>query len=375
MRGRVRPLAALVALVLGSLLLAPGLSGATGPAAGPVAAAPTGGPGTEPSGDAAGSSGSFGIRLAEVPAAAADDPRARVYLIDHLAPGASITRRVEVSNSTTTEQTIALAPGGARVVDGRFTPDDAPDGQASEQLVSWMRLEPSAVTVPAGGRADAQLTIDVPTDAPPGEQYAAAWASITSASTADGGVATTNRVGVRVYLSVGPGGAPASDFTVDTLTAERGTDGRPAVTAAVHNTGGRALDLQGTVSLSDGPAGLSAGPFAITRATTLAPGETGTVTVPLDQGLPDGPWQAEVEVASGSLTRTAAATITFPQIGAAAPVAAEPVADSSGFLERNWGWLVAAAAVIVVLLVMVIVLLLRRRPAERADAPTREPVS
>ena len=58
-----------------------------------------------------------------------------------------------------------------------------------------------------------------------------------------------------------PGGAPLSDFTIDSLTAERAPDGRPMILAMVHNTGQRALDMDGTLQLLDGPGGLSAGPF------------------------------------------------------------------------------------------------------------------
>ena len=47
------------------------------------------------------------------------------------------------------------------------------------------------------------------------------------------------------------------------------------VLATVHNTGGRALDMNGTLQLPAGPGGLSAGPFPANLGVTLAIGDTG----------------------------------------------------------------------------------------------------
>jgi hypothetical protein len=55
----------------------------------------------------------LGIRLMDVPTKARNDPRARLYIIDHLAPGAVIRRRVEITNTTASAANIALyATGG-----------------------------------------------------------------------------------------------------------------------------------------------------------------------------------------------------------------------------------------------------------------------
>ena len=45
---------------------------------------------------------SVGIRIIDVPTGRSEDPRARQYIVDHLAPGTTITRRVEVTNGTGT---------------------------------------------------------------------------------------------------------------------------------------------------------------------------------------------------------------------------------------------------------------------------------
>jgi hypothetical protein len=109
--------------------------------------------------------------------------------------------------------------------------------------------------VPAYGRVTANVTIRVPRDAAPGQQYGVVWAETRSVAPDKGGVTEVSRVGIRLYVSVGPGGAPPPDFTIDTLTAGRTPDARPMLLAAVHNTGARALDLSGTLSLRNGLAG------------------------------------------------------------------------------------------------------------------------
>ena len=159
------------------------------------------------------------------------------------------------------------------------------------------------------------VTIRVPRDASSGERYGVIWAQETSRVPFRSGVAITeiNRVGVRIYLSVGPGGAPPSNFAIRSLTATRSVHGQPVVMALVHNTGGRALDISGYLKLSQGPGGLTAGPFKIDDNITLAPGQSAPMTIVLSKQLPNGPWRAQIELTSGLTKRNAAATIRFPQ--------------------------------------------------------------
>ncbi|MCK9929629.1 hypothetical protein MXD62_21055, partial [Frankia sp. Mgl5] len=181
------------------------------------------------------------------------------------------------------------------------------------KLTTWIRLDRPTLTLQPGASAPITATITVPHDASPGERYAGIWAETTTADPTQGAnVVQVSRVGVRVYLAVGPGGPPAADFTIDTLTPTRLPDGRRAVIARVRNTGGRALDLNGELTLTDGPAGLNAGPFPAQLGTTLARGQSEPVTIPLDQQIPGGPWKALIHLKSGITDRTAHATITLP---------------------------------------------------------------
>ncbi|MBK9739272.1 MAG: peptidase [Actinobacteria bacterium] len=290
---------------------------------------------------------SVGIRLLDVPAGAVDDPRARLYIVDHVAPGTSFQRRVEVSTTSAAPTAVELYAGGASVANGVFA---VADGRTANELSTWTLVDPSALNVPSRGKAVATVTIAVPGDAAPGERYAVVWVETRSSPGPAGGVTQVNRVGIRVYLSVGPGGPPAAAFEIDSLTAARSDDGRPMVLASVHNTGGRALDLDGSLSLLDGPGGLTAGPFPVDLGVTVGIAETVPVEIPLDARLPAGPWDAQLTLASGLVERTVRGELTFPDTGASPAVPAEPVA-SAPIVPALLG-LVAILGVSVVLLAL-----------------------
>lgn len=117
---------------------------------------------------------------------------------------------------------------------------------------------------------------------------------------------------VSAYAAPPPGlGAPSS-FFVDSLTAGRDSAGTPYLLAQVHNTGGRALRLSGSLRLKDGPGGRSAGPFTAKLVTTLAIGQSGPVLVSLDKAVSAGRWLVRLQLQSGKLRGTVEATVVFP---------------------------------------------------------------
>ena len=297
--------------------------------------------------------GSIGLRLVDAPVSAGNDPRAKLYIVDHLAPGTVIHRRIEVSNTTGATQHVALYTAAATISGGSFL---GSEGHTPNDLSTWTSISPDAPDVPAGGLLTATVTIAVPADAAPGEQYGVVWAEAATAPVARRGVTQVSRVGIRLYLSVGPGNPPAADFSIDSLTAQRSAGGHPMVLASVHNSGGRALDLSGNLQLSGGPGALSAGPFPATLGTTVGVGDTEPVTIPLDAALPAGPWDAQITLHSGLLEKSTKATITFPDTGSSPPVVT--TVTTPGWLYPVIGGLIV---MLLLLGVVVLILLLRRR--------------
>ena len=151
-----------------------------------------------------------------------------------------------------------------------------------------------------------------------------------------------SRVGIRIYLAVGRGGVPPTNFTITSITGHRTPDGRALLTALAHNTGARAVDLYGTARLTDGPGGTSAGPFPIHQVITVAPGQSDTVTFVPARRLPSGPWRATITLTSGFTRRTASATILF-----------SPHLASSLWTRPStmvWGVVAVAALVLLILI-------------------------
>ncbi|MDT7572692.1 MAG: hypothetical protein QOE05_2866 [Actinomycetota bacterium] len=248
----------------------------------------------------------LGIGLVEFPRGS-KDPRARSYIVDHVKAGTQFSRRFQVCNGTSTPLTVSLYPVAATVGNGSFA---LGLGHAANELSSWITVEPDTLTVPPGGRLLARATLDVPADAETGERYAVVVAE--RPGNPKQGLPVGSRVGIRVYLDVGSGSTPRSEFTVDSLQASRDGSGTAQVTAQVHNTGKRAVDLTGSLLLRDGPDGQKSGPYPAELGTTLAPGETEPVVVPISSDVADGPWTAQLTVRSGVTERRVQAPLTFP---------------------------------------------------------------
>lgn len=255
-----------------------------------------------------------GIQLLDAPVSRRDDPRALRYIVDHVSPGTIVERRVQVVNRSRDRQVIEVYPASAAVHGGRFR---FGHGHSANELTSWTSVDRARLDLAAGESATLDVTIRVDPRASAGERYGVLWASTVPdpADRGRAGVTQIHRVGVRIYLDVGPGGEPASSFAIGRLMPARDEQGNPSVAVTVDNTGGRALDLTGSATLSDGPAGLEAGPFDVVEGTTLAPGQSGTVTVWFPKALPNGPWTIGVALHSGRTTGDATARITFPDPG------------------------------------------------------------
>lgn len=252
--------------------------------------------------------GQIGIKLLDGPASQQNDARAREYIVDQLGPGGSLTRHVEIVNTTTTLRSISVYAAGASIGGGSFI---FADGTSPNELSSWTTVSTSTLSLKPGQSATVAVTIAVPANASSGERYAVIWAQATSAAV-PGTIGETNRVGVRIYLDVAGSPQPSS-FDVTTFAATRALDGTAMLAVTVHNTGGRAIDLNGTLILSAGPVGAALPPPAtVDKVTTIAAGDSQPVHFNLGPKVANGPWKATVVLASGDLTKSASSIVTFP---------------------------------------------------------------
>jgi hypothetical protein len=285
--------------VPGRLIVLSLLAGIMIPASGALAAP------SQPTAD----SSSIGIRIVDLPPGASrDDPLALSYIVNRLAPGKSIQRRIEVSNSTRSTVAVSVYPAAAGLRQGEFV---FGPNHSKNALAGWTSVSQDVVRLQPGTRAFETVTIRVPKDASAGERYAVIWAEVSTSGS--GGVKLANRVGIRMYLSVGTGGAPPSNFVIGPLLAKRSASGQSLVVARIHNTGKRTIAISGNLTLSNGPGGVRAGPFAAKLVLPLTPGSTRAVTVRLDKQLPRGPWRAQLRLKSRLIQRVAMATLTFPR--------------------------------------------------------------
>lgn len=261
------------------------------------------------------------IRLLDIPLVRVKDPRARAYIVDHLKPGTTIHRRVEVRNASRERQRIDLYSAGASIEGNVFT---GSAGRTGNELSGWVSTDASHIDLPAGAKASVKVTIAVPESASQGERYAAVWAEVARPPTNGGNIGQIRRVGVRIYLDVGPGGEPPTDFRISGLAVAPGPGEWPMITAQVQNTGQRALDLAGTLSLSRESGTARAGPFSVQTGVTILPGESGQVRAELTESLP-GRWNAQLVLVSGTVERKAEGKITLP-----GPVIADMMEPSGG---------------------------------------------
>jgi len=251
----------------------------------------------------------FGMRLVDVPVDAANNPRAYRYIIDHLNPGTTIHRRVQIANLTPWAARITVYPDAAVIRDGSFVGDA---GQTRSYLTTWITLSRHSVSLAPHARAMVTVTIQVPRTASPGNLYGVIWAQETSLGKTSSGVNVieVNRVGIRIYLNVGPGGPSPVNFDITSIRGTRSAHGQFMVVAQVNNTGGQAIDAAGTLKLTNGPGGLNAGPYK-EQAVTLAPGQSQPITVVMPKEMPKGSWLATIDETSGITQRSAQATINF----------------------------------------------------------------
>ena len=114
------------------------------------------------------SPGSFGVRLVDVPISEANNPRALRYIIDHLHPGATISRRILVDNLSPQAGHMIVYPDAATIHGGSFIGDA---GQTRSDLTTWITTSLRTVSLAPRASTMVAVTINMPRDATSGELY------------------------------------------------------------------------------------------------------------------------------------------------------------------------------------------------------------
>jgi hypothetical protein len=256
----------------------------------------------------------FGLRLVGVPASAARDPRALRYIVGFVRPGTVIRRRILIVNGERRRSRFAIYPDAATITHGEFI---GAAGKTRNELTSWIRLSRWSMRLRGQSSAKVLVTIRVPKVETHGEHYGVIWVQQTARVRSRTGVAINevNRVGIRIYLGVGHG-VPPTKYAATSITGSRTSTGQPQLIVRVRNTGGQAVDVDGTARLTAGPGGSSAGPFMAQNVIALAPAQSGEVLFAPSRHLPDGPWRASVSLVSGLDKESGSATVVFSASGA-----------------------------------------------------------
>jgi hypothetical protein len=280
--------------------------------------------------------GSFGVRLVDAPVSEAANPRALRYIIDYLPTGTVIHRRILIANGEARTARFTVYADAAHITAGQFAGDT---GATRSELTGWVSVQHPVVTLAAGASVTDLVTINVPSGATRGEHYGVVWVQqAAKAGTGSGSaVIEVSRVGVRIYLAVGRGGAPPTSFDITSVTGYLTAARQPVIVAHVNNTGGRAIDLNGTVRLADGPGNTSSGPFSARQTVTVAPGHSWNVTFAPPKSLPEGSWRATVTLASGLTKAKATTTVQLTAI----------VTTQAALSARQWTWLAFGGLVVV----------------------------
>jgi hypothetical protein len=279
---------------------------------------------------AAESPATIGIRLLEAADASSAQGLESVYIVGDLQADHALTRRLEIFNTSGSSMRITLYPAAAAIRAGAFT---YAVGRSMNQLSSWITVARPVIMLAPRSDTEVKVRVSVPKRTTPGERYAVVWAQVSARTSSSGDVQLTNRVGIRVYLSVGSVQL-ADDFRIGTVTARRTVNGAPYVAAWVLNESSATVRIVGRVTLHNGPGGLRDGPVSMVPLSALPPGDAGQVAAYFDRGLPRGPWRASLRMSNGTTGQVRITELVFPEVplSSSTPEWRAPLLVSSAFV-------------------------------------------
>lgn len=157
--------------------------------------------------------GSVGIRIAQIPAALADHPFAKAYIVTRLQPGIVHTQRLEIYNTSTQDLKVDVYPGLATYVNGDFL---AGNGREGNKLTSWIKLLPNTLKLKPSESKSFNMVITPPVDAASIQQFGVIWAEVQGEPNASG-ITPVSRVGIRMYIPIGS--APEISIAETSMTS------------------------------------------------------------------------------------------------------------------------------------------------------------
>lgn len=292
----------------------------------------------------------WGVRTA-----ANDNGADRQNFSYRIEPGRQLSDALVVSNHAATALELDVyAADGFTTTSGQL--DLVTQDTPSVAVGAWTALQGGRVSIAPGASVEVPFTVSVPVDATPGD-YAGGILTSLPHTAQENGISVDRRLGIRMHVRVEGDLAPAvavEKMHVDySGTANPFGAGSATVSYTVRNTGNVRLSAGQTVSL--------AGPFgwfpvdtgAVDAVPELLPGDSWTVSVPVD-GVVPAFW----------LTATAALSPKLPAVAGSTP-GVEGAAAEAGVLAVPWALL--ALVLIVAAVVVAAVLTLRRRGRARAD--------
>lgn len=284
------------------------------------------------------------------------------YTID---PGEKLSDALIVSNHATKPLELDVyAADGFTTSSGQL--DLVTTDTKSTAVGVWTVLPKGALTIAPGKSVEVPFTVTVPADATPGDYAGGILTSLPHSAQKDG-ISVDRRLGIRMHVRVGGALAPSiaiEDMRVDyTGTFNPFGTGAATVAYTVHNTGNVRVAAGQAVSLS-GPFGLL--PIdvkAVAPVPELLPGESWTVSVPVDGVFPAF-WLSASTTLAPELAVVAGTT---PGLSG--------VAATAGTVTVPWALLVLVVLVAGAVVGMIVVLRRRRRQrALREDERVKQAV-
>jgi hypothetical protein len=170
-----------------------------------------------------------------------------------LEPGAVVQYAITIGNQNDTEQTFFLSLRNIEGVQDGGTPIFADTNQeiTGYELVDWIALEQTEVTIPAGGQTAVNFTLSLPNDAPPGSRFGGVFVSVDAPELDRSGAA----VGYQVanIISIRVAGDANEMASIRQFATEKYFHGSTNVdfTARIENSGNVLVRPTGPVEITN----------------------------------------------------------------------------------------------------------------------------